>query len=261
MDYWYEIHGEGIPVVLLHGFTGSSTTWRNLIESSPAELQYITIDLPGHGRTKGDTIKTMAACCDDLSQLFLKLQLDKFYLVGYSLGGRTALTYALKYPETIQGLLLESASPGLSEASERQKRKENDGLLADRILSKGLEAFVNEWENIPLFDTQKSLSIEKQKEIREERLRQNAKGLAHSLQGMGTGMQASHWENLAGFHCPVYLIVGRLDKKFAQINKRMLDLLPNATLEIFESAGHAVHIEQSEAFKQHVIAFANSHTT
>lgn len=261
MDYWYEITGEGIPVVLLHGFTGSTTTWNNIIESSPQGIQYITIDLPGHGRTKGNLIKTMDATCSDLYKLIQHLKLGEFYLVGYSMGGRTALTFALKYPEQLQGLVLESASPGLKGDAERKVRKENDATLAERILSNGVEAFIDYWENIPLFHTQKLLSEEQQQAIRNERLSQDAEGLASSLRGMGTGMQASNWEQLADVQIPVHLLVGSLDEKFVEINLRMAELLPNAILEIFEDAGHAIHIEKPADFNAYIVAFANSHTS
>lgn len=261
MDYWYEIIGEGIPVVLLHGFTGSSATWNNLIDSQPEGFQFIVVDLPGHGRTKGNIIKTMESCCRDLYQLLQNLNLAKFFLVGYSMGGRTALTYARYFPETIQGLILESASPGLDNDDDCETRRKNDDALAKRIEVEGVEAFVNYWENIALFSTQKSLTLEKQAEIRRERLSHTDEGLALSLRGMGTGSQTSNWKVLEKLTFPVLLLVGSLDSKFVMINKKMLSLLPNAELEICEEAGHAIHIEKSETFTNQLVAFAKSHAS
>lgn len=261
MDYWFEIHGEGIPIVLLHGFTGSSTTWHSLIQRKYTGFKFITIDLPGHGLTKGKTVKTMEACCRDLHQLFQELGLNKFFLAGYSMGGRTALSYAVKYPKSIQGLLLESASPGLQIESERKTRIENDRLLAERIEREGIKAFVNYWENIALFSTQKFLTKEKQEVIRRERLSHTAEGLANSLQGMGTGAQASEWENLHMLTFPVLLIAGGLDKKFVKLNKRMQELFPNAALKVCENAGHAVHLEKPQIFNELLVEFAKSHAS
>lgn len=261
MDYWYEIIGEGIPVVLLHGFTGSSATWNSLIDYQPQGLQFIVIDLPGHGRTKGNIIKTMESCCRDLYQLLRNLNLPKFFLAGYSMGGRTALTYARYFPETIQGLMLESASPGLENDDDREVRRRNDDALAKRIEVEGVEEFVNYWENIALFSTQKSLTQEKQAEIRKERLSHTAEGLALSLRGMGTGSQTSNWEVLTKINSPVLLLAGSLDQKFVMINKKMLSLLPNAELKICEDAGHAVHIEKLKTFNNLIVAFAKSHAS
>lgn len=88
--YWYEIHGEGIPVVMLHGFTGSTSTWQNFISDCQKDLQIITIDLPGHGKTRTNSPKTMEECCQDLKRLFQYLKVDNFHILGYSMGGRTA---------------------------------------------------------------------------------------------------------------------------------------------------------------------------
>ncbi len=158
MEYWYEVHGEGIPIVLLHGFTGSSSTWQRFVRACPSGFKLVTVDLPGHGRTSGEQIKSMDACISDLQQLFKSLQLEQFILVGYSMGGRTALSYAIKYPENVAGLVLESASPGLFDAAAREERKNKDEQLALRIEKEGITAFVDYWENIPLFQTQKQLS-------------------------------------------------------------------------------------------------------
>jgi len=257
MDYWYEIHGEGVPVVLLHGFTGSSATWKNFIQSAPPGIQLITVDLPGHGNTKGDTVKTMETCCNDLYGLFQDLKLRKFFLVGYSMGGRTALSYAATYPETIEGLLLESASPGLADAEIRKSRKEQDEFLAQRIETEGIEAFVDYWENIALFASQKELPQIKQKEISEERRASKAQGLANSLRGMGTGPQVSNWEVLDKLHFPVLLLVGELDSKFITINKTMSGRLPNANMKVVEGAGHAIHVEKPVTYGKLITAFIN----
>src|SRR5699024_2105793 len=163
------------------------------------------------------SVKTIDACCRDIYHLMQAIQIETFYLAGYSLGGRTALTYALKYPKTIKGLILESASPGLEDAEERRKRKEKDNQLAEKILSEGIDTFVDYWENIPLFDTQRSLPKELQEQIRKERRSQRAEGLARSLYGMGTGVQDAHWEKLNELMCPVLLLAGELDTKFVRI--------------------------------------------
>lgn len=256
MEYWYEDYGEGLPIVLLHGFTGSSGTWDAIVASRLKGFRIITVDLPGHGRTKGKVIKTMDACVADLHQLFRKLELKRFFLGGYSMGGRTALSYAVKYPEKMSGLILESASPGLADDRERAERRKRDEKLADRIEKEGLEAFVDYWENIPLFDTQKRLPKNMQQQIRHERLAQTETGLANSLRGMGTGHQPSHWESLKTLAIPVLLMVGARDEKFVRINEKMKEQLPRAEMAIFPDCGHLIHIEKPSEFAEALFAFA-----
>ncbi|MFD2043717.1 2-succinyl-6-hydroxy-2,4-cyclohexadiene-1-carboxylate synthase [Ornithinibacillus salinisoli] len=253
--YWYEVYGSGEPIVLLHGFTGSTQTWSNFITKWKSSLQIIAIDLPGHGRTNTPTPKTMIACCQDLNKLFHHLHLETFHLVGYSMGGRTALSFSMMYPDFIKSLILESASPGLAVRTEREKRREKDVELAQRIEQEGVTNFVSYWENIPLFSSQKKLSATIQQSIRNERVSQEKDGLASSLRYMGTGSQPSWWEELKSFRKPVLLVVGELDEKFQLINQRMEKHLQKSNLTVVKNAGHAIHVEQAEIFGKIVTEF------
>ncbi|HLT55488.1 MAG TPA: 2-succinyl-6-hydroxy-2,4-cyclohexadiene-1-carboxylate synthase [Bacillota bacterium] len=253
--YWYEVHGEGIPLVLLHGFTGSSATWRPLIPYFADTFQLVAVDLPGHGKTRCTTPRDMETVGEDLATLCRFLGIDSFHLLGYSMGGRTALSFAIRHPEMIRSLILESASPGLREEEERKQRRKNDEALAEKIIQGGIEEFVNEWENIPLFQSQKKLPAEVRERIRRERLEQDAYGLAMSLKYMGTGKQPSYWEQLSRFAKPVLLICGEEDKKFVQLNEKMNTLFPFSKLKICEKAGHAIHVENPDIFGKLVTEF------
>src|SRR5690625_6593165 len=73
------------------------------------------------------------------------------------MGGRVALSFAMNFSRQVKSLILESSSPGLEMEAERKARKESDKQLAEKIVHEGIESFVQYWENIPLFHTQKSL--------------------------------------------------------------------------------------------------------
>ncbi|RLL46472.1 2-succinyl-6-hydroxy-2,4-cyclohexadiene-1-carboxylate synthase [Oceanobacillus piezotolerans] len=254
-NYWYEIHGKGAPVVLFHGFTGSSGTWSHLIEAGKDQLQFITIDLPGHGKTKMSNPRTMEACCKDISHLLDTLGYETVHVVGYSMGGRTALSFAMAFPERIRSLTLESASPGLEVEETREKRAVNDEELAKRIERNGIREFVHFWENIPLFESQKDLPAAIQQKIRKERLEQSESGLAMSLRYMGTGSQPSWWSMLHTFEKPVQLLVGERDEKFVSINKKMQSFFFSCKLIEVEDAGHAIHVEKPDVFDKLVIDY------
>ncbi len=253
--YWYEIYGNGVPLVMLHGFTGSTKTWEQFIKTHKENLKMIVIDLPGHGKTDMPSTRSMEACCEDLMKLFHHLHLDEFHLLGYSMGGRTALSFAMMYPERVQSLVLESASPGLPTIGERDLRIDKDERLARRIMKEGLESFVNSWQELPLFASQKQLPKVIQETIRAERIAQSEQGLADSLRTMGTGKQPSWWDNLNRLNIPVLLLAGSYDDKFIHINQSMHTRLPNSTFEIIGQAGHAIHVEQSEIFGRIVTGF------
>ncbi|SDQ29563.1 2-succinyl-6-hydroxy-2,4-cyclohexadiene-1-carboxylate synthase [Virgibacillus salinus] len=260
-SYWYKIDGEDEgedTIVFLHGFTGTAATWTSFINDWQDYYQILTIDLPGHGKTTLDTPRTMEECCSDLVHLFDYLKLEKVHLAGYSMGGRTALSVAMLYPERIKSLMLESASPGLISDNDRKSRLNHDEKLASRVEQNGVESFVEFWESIPLFKTQKSLPINIQKQIRDERLSQSADGLAYSLRYMGTGRQPSWWGQLQDITIPVLLLAGAYDQKFIDINKSMSERITSSKLVIVENAGHAIHVEQPGIFGRIVNEFYNS---
>ncbi|MCS7072790.1 MAG: alpha/beta fold hydrolase, partial [Anaerolinea sp.] len=172
LDYHYLDRGSGPAVVLLHGFTGSSEMWQRLsARLVSAGWRVIAPDLPGHGETRGSyepgryRIERAAA---DVIALVSRLGVDSCALLGYSMGGRLALYTALTYPGHIQALILESASPGLASAAEREARRAADEALANRIEREGLDAFVRYWEELPLFSGLHRLPSEVRARLRAE---------------------------------------------------------------------------------------------
>jgi 2-succinyl-6-hydroxy-2,4-cyclohexadiene-1-carboxylate synthase len=255
VEYWFEIYGEGEPLVLLHGFTGSTHTWDKFIEQYKHTFKVLVIDLPGHGKTRSSSPVEMEQCCHDIRRIVTDNGFDTFHLVGYSMGGRTALSFAMLFPQVLKSLILESASPGLQTEEERQNRVLQDERLAKMLEQEGLESFIQYWENIPLFLSQQDLPVDTRSNIRKERLTQSVEGLALSLRSMGTGKQPSWWDRLPTLLIPVLLLVGELDKKFVAINDKMDKALPNSRLTIVKNAGHAIHVEQPKIFGKIVEEF------
>lgn len=247
-------------IVFLHGFTGSVSTWDDVMAALNDRFRMIAVDLTGHGKTAiPDQVSRfqMAEQLADLDALFRALAITNFTLVGYSMGGRVALAYTQEYPERVKTLVLESASPGLKTAEERDMRMAADLQLANRIENDGIKAFVDFWENIPLFSSQKKLTSDKRENIRNERLQQQAIGLARSLKGIGTGSQPSYWPHLGEMALPILLLTGEMDEKFVVISREMKKQFPSATHEIINDVGHAIHVEKPVLFatmvEEHII--------
>ncbi|MDM5190511.1 2-succinyl-6-hydroxy-2,4-cyclohexadiene-1-carboxylate synthase [Bacillus sp. DX4.1] len=258
VTYEYEVVGSGEPLLLLHGFTGSMETWRTFIPSWSKQFQVIVIDLVGHGKTESpEQIKhyDIQNVASHMIALLDHLQIQKAHILGYSMGGRLAITMACLHPERVSSLLLENCTAGLRSEAERKERREKDKQLADRIEQEGIEVFVNKWENIPLFASQKKLSLHVQEKVREERLLNNPKGLANSLRGMGTGAQPSWWEELYQLQMPVLLMNGEYDQKFFHILINMRKHIPHAQFIKIDGSGHAIHVEQPQKFDTIVKGF------
>lgn len=251
--YFVSAQGNGRPLLLLHGFTGSSQNWQELIPTLSSRFQIIAVDLLGHGRTDSPPDPAryqMAEAASDLITILDELGVTQAHLLGYSMGGRLGLYTAVHHPNRINRLILESASPGLAAAVERRERRQRDNALADKIERAGIESFVNFWEQLPLWSSQKQLDTAVRQKLHEQRLQNHPTGLANSLRGMGTGIQPSLWQQLGNLKMPVHLIAGELDDKFVAINRRMAAQIPAARLDIVPGAGHTVHLERPSLFSQ-----------
>jgi pimeloyl-ACP methyl ester carboxylesterase len=110
INLYFETHGTGQPLILLHGGLGSGEMFGPTLTELAQQHQVITVDLQGHGRTADiDRPIDIRLMADDIGALIDHLKLDKPDVVGYSLGGGVALFTAVKYPDKVRRLVVASA--------------------------------------------------------------------------------------------------------------------------------------------------------
>lgn len=254
--------GEGHPLLLLHGFTGSADTWAELQDALAPELRTVALDLPGHGQADapppGYDLHRLAG---DLAGLMAARGHARFGVLGYSMGGRVALHVALAAPGRLSCLVLLSCTPGIEDPGERAARLRDDEALAERIEREGIEAFVDHWEALPLFATLRRLPEAARARLRAQRLAQRPAGLAAALRAFGTGRQEPLWSRLGELHLPVLLMAGAEDARYAAIAGAMARRIPGAELLVLDGCGHAVHLERPDAVREAVRAFVQRHVT
>ena len=111
INLYYEIHGAGRPMILLHGGLGSGEMFGPILPTLAERHQVIAVDLQGHGRTADiDRPIDVRLMADDIAALIDHLKLDRPDVVGYSLGGGVALQTAAKYPTRVRRLVAGSAN-------------------------------------------------------------------------------------------------------------------------------------------------------
>lgn len=245
------VSGEGRPVVLLHGFTGSAETWAALRGSLAAGHRVIAVDLPGHGRstTPPDPARgRLSRLAGDLVRLLDALDVDRTALLGYSLGGRAALHFAARHAERLSHLVLESVSPGIEDPDEREGRRAADAALALEIEREGIESFVRRWESLPLWASQVQLPDSVRARLRMQRLQNEPAGLAASLRGAGAAAEPVLDDAALAFGVPTLLITGALDARYVAIAERLTRAIPASRRVVVDGAGHAVHLERPDEF-------------
>lgn len=248
-------------IILLHGFTGSLEDWYQFEKYFSKDYNLIGMDLIGHGKSDSPTnlnYYSTASIIRQIKKVKEAITGKKVYLLGYSMGGRAALNYALSLPYDLEGLLLESATAGINNSTLKFERERTDRNLAEFILSNPIAKFVDDWMNKEIFQTQKNLSESVLNEIRERKLKCSRTGLANSLLGFGTGVMNSVFDKLPEIRIPVQLICGKHDYKFVDINIQMQKLLPNSQLSIINNSGHNVHLEETKQYADVVYSFTGS---
>ena len=235
---------ENPDVLCLHGFMGSAADWQDVATAIGDRALCIALDLPGHGGSLDLTPEayTMEGTARAVIRTLDELEARRPVIVGYSMGGRLALYLALRYPERCTGLFLESASPGLGSAGEREARRDADEQKAKLLESGDFENFLRDWYRQPLFAP---LAREERllRRTIEARRRNDPSELARSLRGMGTGSQPSLWDDLEGLTVPALAVAGELDGKYAGISSRMASISPKVEPVVVPGVGHNAHDE------------------
>ncbi|WP_017549202.1 2-succinyl-6-hydroxy-2,4-cyclohexadiene-1-carboxylate synthase [Salinicoccus carnicancri] len=253
LNYRFKDNDFEETVLLMHGFLSDMSSMEPAAGHLMEHFNILFVDLPGFGDTKAGGDYSMDDVSDALAALIMS-RWGAVHVAGYSMGGRVAVSLIINHPGVIKSAVLESASPGISDPAERKKRQELDRKRADSILSDYV-SFIDAWEKMGLFQSQDFADAGQRMRQRENRLAQNPYGAAESLINYGTGTQKSYWADLPGVSVPVLLLAGEKDGKFAAINQRMEELIPESRLEIIPGAGHNIHMEAADKFGIIVLEF------
>lgn len=241
--------GRGRPIVALHGFTGSGGDWQ-VVDALFGDRPVLAPDLPGHAGSAGaDATRSV----DALAVLVERLaggRLDgaAYDLVGYSFGGRVALTLATRWPERLGRLVLVGASPGLADPADRAARRRADADRADRIERDGAPAFLAAWRRVPIIATQDRVAPADRAVLDAARKGHTAAGLAAHLRHAGTGSMRPLHDAVGGLTLSVVLATGVEDAKYDAIAADLAARMPNAVHLRVPDAGHAPHLESPERF-------------
>lgn len=235
-------------VVALHGFTGCAEDFNPLRECIDPRFEIIAPNFPGHGDLKNLTKLSAYSFSEHLKIISDAAGSDNeaITLVGYSMGGRIAMHWALAHPQRVCRLILIGASPGLKTRAEQEERIRGDKALAEYLRTEGLNRFLKYWNTKTFFKPLLSLPPERLDPILIRRQKNNPESLALSLEAVGTGALPQLWDRLIEFKCPTDLVAGECDGKFVEIAHAMAERMTKSRISIIEDAGHSVHLEKPQ---------------
>ena len=243
LTIYYEIHGEGKPIVLHHGLAGSSEQWQPVL-GTLRDLGYraIAFDQRGHGRTSDGTKPfTIPQLVADMLGLMDYLKLQRATLMGHSMGGRTALLCAMDHAGRVDKLILNCAG-GSPPAGDLRATFE---LFADVAKKQGMEAV---WA-LDRYQARLPRLIRETAGLRESYkagfLKNRPEGYAGAISAIIT--MADLMPRLGEVRCRTLALVGAEDPG-APFVDAVVAQVPTAVKEISPGAGHFPHLETPDLF-------------
>jgi len=248
-DIYIGDEGKGIPLVLLHGFLGSSKMWDPQIDFFKNHFRVITPDLPGFGKSnKAKSYKDIQSIANLLLNCLEKKKIKKFHLLGHSMGGMIVQEMAKKNRDKILKLICYSTGPAgempgrFETVDESRKNLKKNGLKTTaRNIAK---TWFVKGENAKYFD----VCIEA--------------GAQTSMEAADNSLVAfKNWNGvdaLKNIKNETLIVWGDKDKSYNLTQVKTLEKnIPNSSLVIFEGCAHNVHLEKIEEFNRTIFNFIN----
>lgn len=237
-------------LVLVHGFLGSASSWDGLVSRLSPEVHVERLELLGHSTEPSRDEESVECFDDEVTRLLDRLrhttQPSPRWLVGYSLGARVALGLAARSEVPFERVILVSGRDGLTDRDEARARSEVDDALARVLLDEGLAAFIDRWEGLPLFSSQRALPLPERLAHRARRLAHEPSRVARALHTLSLGRMPSYASAAFSRTSQVTLVVGEHDPKFRALAAELAHA-HCARCVVMDGAGHDVVLERPDA--------------
>jgi esterase len=252
MRLYYKSQGEGTTMIILHGLFGSSDNWQTIAKKFSVEYRVITVDQRNHGRSFHHQHFDYGVMVEDLENLYESLGLEEAILIGHSMGGKTAMKFALKNQDKVSRLVVVDIAPkhypihhdkiidALCDLKVKKtdRRQELDKSLSDTIPNRAVRQFL--LKNL-VRDKNNSLKWR----INLPVIKKNLERIGEEISGPGI------------YNGPALFIAGALSNYVTPEDKKDIrTLFPNANITWLKDAGHWIHAEAPEQFIDLVTSFS-----
>jgi pimeloyl-ACP methyl ester carboxylesterase len=233
VELYFEVYGQGPVLLLTHGFSATCDMWRGQVETLSRNHTLVIWDMRGHGQSdypEDPAAYSEALTISDMAALLDQVKAGRAIVGGLSLGGYMSLAFYRAHPDRVRALLIIDTGPGFRKDQAREEWNKRAMATAALYEKEGLAAL-------------QSASRE-----RSAAKHRSAEGLVRAARGMLTQRDARVIDSLPEIKVPSLILVGADDKPFLAATDYMAGKILGASKVVIPAAGHAVNIDQPEAF-------------
>ena len=248
INIFYTDQGKGTAIVLLHGFLENSSMWHPFIPNLTQKNRVVCIDLLGHGKTNClGYIHPMELMAEAVEAILRHLRLRKYFMIGHSMGGYVALSFAEKNPNTLKGLCLMNSTYEADDDARKALRKRANKMVKTNFENMVRMSFTNLFS-----ETSQILHKTKLKAALSEALKTPIQGYIAGQEGML--LRSDKFKMFLSLGCKKLIILGEKDPIIDV--KKLLNETKNTTIEtVIFSEGHMSHFENEKEFLQKIVYF------
>ena len=246
MNIYYEVHGrpDKPTFLLLHGFAGSTVCWKTQVEELSQSFRVIVYDMRGHGLSESPhdpSLYSMAIAVEDQHKLLRYLGAGPGVIEGLSLGGSVALHFYFRHPGMVRALVLAGTGPGYRNTERMEAWNRWCNNCAEVLEKQGMDGFMRSPYSESCYYTPAEVMWA-----------HDPIGLANVTRGISMN---PHMLPLEEIKVPTLILCGENDNEFLAAADYMHKKIKGSQKVIIPGAGHAINVDQPEAFNRAILNF------
>jgi len=243
INIYYEIYGEGSPLLFIHGLGSSTKDWKAQIDYFSEHCKVIVIDLRGHGKSdKAAGPYSIPLFAEDISCLIKNLALKKVHITGISLGGMIAMQLSIDHPELVKSIIVVNSFSEFPQETFKERFQVFLRFFIVRVM--GMRKMGKVLAN-------KLFPKPEHQQIREDMAMRWAKNdVKMYLKSMRAILNCKLTERLKEINCPTLVLGAEFDYTPISEKELMTSRIKNAKLTIIKDSRHGTPLDQAEIFNK-----------
>lgn len=260
VNLYYEVTGEGFPLVWSHEFAGGFESWEPQVKYFSRRYKVITYNARGYPPSdvpKDPNAYSQELAVEDLYQLLRHLNIQQAYIGGLSMGGNVALNFGIAHPDMTRALIVAATGSGTTDRENFEQRTEN---MARRLESEGWKAVADDYAR----EANRVQLLRKDPkswhEFHTQLVSHSALGSTHTARGVMLKRPTifALEPKLRQLTMPTLIMVGDEDERCLEPALFMKRNIRRSGLLVFPQSGHVINLEEPELFNRLVLDFLTS---